>query len=28
VGRNLVLHDIVPNIVVDFIPDAIPPAKD
>jgi hypothetical protein len=28
VGRNLVLHDIVPNIVVDFIPDAIPSAED
>jgi hypothetical protein len=28
VGRNLVLHDIVPNIIVDFIPDAIPSAKE
>jgi hypothetical protein len=28
VGRNLVLHDIVPNIVVDFIPDAIPSVKE
>jgi hypothetical protein len=28
VGRNLVLHDTVPNIVVDFIPDAIPSAED
>jgi hypothetical protein len=28
VGRNLVLHDIVPNIVVDFISDAIPSAED
>jgi hypothetical protein len=28
VGRNLVLHDTVPNIVVDFIPDAIPTAED
>jgi hypothetical protein len=28
VGRNLVLHDIVPNIIVDFIPDAIPTAKE
>ena len=28
VGRNLVLHDIVPNIIVDFIPDAIPSAED
>lgn len=24
VGRNLVLHDIEPNIIVDFFPDAIP----
>jgi hypothetical protein len=28
VGRNLVLHDIVPNIIVDFIPDAIPTAEE
>lgn len=28
VGRTLVLHDTVPNLVVDFIPDAIPPDKD
>lgn len=28
VGRNLVLHDIVPNIVVDFIRNAIPSAED
>ena len=28
VGRTLVLHDTVPNLVVDFIPDAIPPYKD
>ncbi len=28
VGRNLILHDIVPNIVVDFVPDAIPSAED
>jgi hypothetical protein len=28
VGRNLVLLDIVPNIIVDFVPDAIPPAED
>jgi hypothetical protein len=28
VGRNLVLHDIVPNIVVDFIPGAIPSDED
>jgi hypothetical protein len=28
VGRNLVLHDIVPNIVVDFVPDSIPSAED
>lgn len=27
VGRNLVLHDTVPNLVVDFVPDAIPPDK-
>lgn len=27
VGRSLVLHDIVPNLVVDFVPDAIPPDK-
>jgi len=28
VGRNLVLHDIVPNVIVDFIPDAIPSTED
>jgi hypothetical protein len=28
VGRNLVLHDIVPNVIVDFVPDAIPAAED
>jgi hypothetical protein len=28
VGRNLVLHDIVPNVIVDFIPDAIPSSKE
>jgi hypothetical protein len=28
VGHNLVLHDIAPNIVVDFISDAIPSNKD
>ncbi len=27
VGRNLVLHDTVPNLVVDFVPDAIPSDK-
>ena len=27
VGRALVLHDTVPNLVVDFIPGAIPPDK-
>jgi hypothetical protein len=28
VGRNLVLHDVAPNIIVDFVTDAISPAKD
>lgn len=28
VGRNLVLHDIVPNTIVDFIPDAILSGED
>jgi hypothetical protein len=28
VGRNLVLRDTVSNLIVDFIPDAIPSAKD
>src|SRR5579864_7879904 len=28
VGHNLVLYDSVPNVVVDFISDAIPPEKD
>jgi hypothetical protein len=28
IGRNLVLHDIVPNIIVDFVPDAIPSSED
>jgi hypothetical protein len=28
VGRSLVLHDIVPNIIVDFIPNAIPSARE
>jgi hypothetical protein len=28
VGRNLVLHDIVPNVIVDFVPDAIPSTED
>lgn len=28
VGRNLVLHDIVPNLIVDFVSEAIPPAED
>jgi hypothetical protein len=28
VGRNLALHDIVPNIIVDYVPDAIPSAED
>ena len=28
VGRALVLHDTVPNLIVDFISDAIPPDKD
>lgn len=27
VGHNLVLYDSVPDVVVDFIPDAIPPEK-
>jgi hypothetical protein len=27
VGQNLVLYDSVPDVVVDFIPDAIPPEK-
>ena len=28
VGRNLVLRDIVPNVIVDFIPDALPSPGD
>lgn len=28
IGRNLVLHDIVPNIIVDFVSDAIPSTED
>jgi len=28
VGRNLVLYDTVPNLTVDFVPDAIPSAED
>ncbi len=28
VGHNLVLHDITPNIVIDFLTDAIPSAKE
>jgi hypothetical protein len=27
-GRTLVLHDTVPNLIVDFLPDAIPADKD
>jgi hypothetical protein len=28
VGRNLALHDTVPNIIVDFVPDAMPSAEE
>lgn len=28
IGRNLVLHDIVPNIIVDIVSDAIPSTED
>ena len=28
VGRNLALQDTVPNIIVDFVPDAMPSAED
>jgi hypothetical protein len=28
VGRNLILHDTVPNIIVDFVPDALPSAEE
>ena len=28
IGRNLILHDIVPNIIVDFVSDAIPSTED
>jgi hypothetical protein len=27
-GHNLVLHDLAPNIIVDFVPNALPPAKE
>ena len=28
IGHNLVLHDLAPNIIVDFVPKALPPAKE
>jgi hypothetical protein len=28
VGRTLILRDVAPNLIVDFVPDAIPPSKD
>lgn len=28
IGHNLVLHDLAPNIIVDFVPNAIPSAKE